>query len=201
MKRLFPFFAVALMLCACSSNKSKVANHLKNYHPDFALVDNQVTEGEGFCPYDTLQATCAALMKCENELRDRFTLDKKSAVAMAKDIKEKYGDVSSLLAPTGKNDRKTITMKCVSTDNEDDVRHVVFYMQKDEDEIDCCTLDFIAYEDDIMNKQRKLMELVEYVLSNEADNTAKAKTEIIQEDTPEVQDVKQEEKQDEKKSE
>lgn len=188
MKRLFPFFAVALMLCACSSNKSKVADHLKNSHPDFTLVDNQVTEGEGFCPYDTLQATCAALMKCENELRDKFTLDKKSAVIMAKDIREKYGDVSSLLAPKGKNDRKTITMKCVSADNEEDVRHIVFYMLKDEDNIEWCTLDFYAYEDDIIKKQRKLMELVEYVLSSEADNTAKIKAEKIQEDTPGVQE-------------
>lgn len=196
MKRFFPFFVIALILCACSSNKSKVANHMKECHPDFVLADGEATEDKGFCPYEALKATCTELENCRNQLQNTIFLDENSAVALAKQYKEKYANVSALLSPTGNNDRKTITMKCVAADNEDDVRHVVFYMLKDEDEVECCSLDFIAYEDDIMNKQRKLMELVESVLSSETNNAAKTQIENTEkaEKTEDAEKVEETEK-------
>ena len=165
MKRFISFFVIALMLCACSSNKSKVSDYLKNTHPEYLIVEDKMMEGTGFMPVNQLQTTCDELANAENQLKNLLPLDKEAAEKMALEYKERFSDVSALLRPQGNNDSKTITVVCVPSDNEDDSTHVVFYLDKEEN-IDCCSLDFIEYEDEIMNKQRNLMNLVNFVLGD-----------------------------------
>lgn len=185
MKRILSLFVMALMLCACSSNKSKVSEYLKNTHPEYQIVDDKMTEGTGFMPINQLHATCDELSAAEKRLINTIPLDKEAATKMAMEYKDKYGDVSVLIKPVGANDSKTITVKCVA-ENEDDSTYVVFFLDKNEDKVVCCSLDFSDYEDDIMAGQRKVMDLVNYVLG---DNNVEAKPEmeVMPEPEPEEQ--------------
>ncbi len=178
MKHFLSFFVMALMLCACSSNKSKVSEYLQNTHPDYRILDEKMTEGNGFMPINQLQATCNELAKAESQLRNIIPLDKEAAIKMALEYKEKFADVSTLLSPVGANDTKTITVRCVAVDNDEDSTLVVFFLDKEGDEVEWCSLDFPEYEDEIMSSQRKVMDLVNLVLG---DNGAKPAAEPIPE--------------------
>lgn len=196
MKRFLSFFLIVLMLCACSSNKSKVSDYLRGTHPEYRIVDDKMMEGTGFMPVNRLQATCNELEKAENQLRNAIPLDKETAIKLALEYKNKFSDVSALMRPIGTNDSKTITMICVPVDNEDDSTHVVFYLDKEGDNVEWCSLDFIEYEDEIMSRQRKVMDLVNYVLG---DNNTKAEPDPQPEEKAEPQP--EEESKDESKEE
>ena len=195
MKRFLSFFVMALMLCACSSNKSKVSDYLRGTHPEYRIVEDKMMEGTGFMPINRLQATCDELAKAESQLRNTIPLDKEMAMKLALEYKTKFSDVSALMRPIGTNDSKTITMVCVAADNEDDSTHVVFYLDKEGDNVEWCSLDFIEYEDEIMARQRKVMDLVNYVLG---DNNAKAPPEPEPEQEPKSEPQPEEESKEEK---
>ncbi len=172
MRRFFPIVTLVLMLCACSSQKSKVKDYLKKFYPDYEVVGEQVTEGNAFLPIDQLQSTCKELDDASVILYNLAMADPDVASRKAVEYKEKYGDVNALLYPTGKADRKTYTVKCVNDMEEE--RLVVFFQQKEGDDIEACSLDFIAYEDSIMSKQARLMSSVNILVSQDKTATSAA---------------------------
>ena len=176
MKRFLSFFAMALMLCACSSNKDKVSEYLKNTHPEYQIADDKMTEGTAFMPINQLHATCDELTLADSRLRNIINLDREEALKMAMEYKDKFADVTALIKPVGASDSKTITVKCVAAENVEDTTYVVFFLDKEEERVVCCSLDFSDYEDDIMLGQRKVMDMVNFLLNETgADATAEPK--------------------------
>jgi len=200
MKRFIPIFVVAVvavLICACSSDKKKLSVYLEKFYPEYVVSGDQVTTDSAFCPLNKLEENANELDVVNLQLYSLYGENPDSARNYARQLKEKFGDAGNLVEPTGSKNRLAYTVKCKSDDGE---RLIIFYKNKKDDNIECCSLDAIQFTDSIISRHSQLMYNIGVILKDKAtpekaeEKKAEKKEEKVEEKAEEKKEEKSEEK-------